>query len=246
MKALFYLLLVSFVALASCTKVLHINATPNSYSMNESYTQDSAIQAMIAPYKKQLDAQMNRIIGTCAKDLVKEKPESTLGNWMSDALLIKANEYVDEPIDISLVNYGGVRIPSLPKGDITKGKIFELMPFDNVMVVVALDGVTLQVLFDHMAKKGGWPISKGVQYTIEDGKAKNVLIQNKKIEVGQTYRILLSDYIANGGDQCNFLKEQPREQLGVFIRDALISYVEDVTKSKQLLDADIDGRVSQK
>jgi hypothetical protein len=32
------------------------------------------------------------------------------------------------------MNSGGIRLPEMPAGAITQGKIFELMPFDNLMV----------------------------------------------------------------------------------------------------------------
>ncbi len=245
MKFGFYTIIIGLF-LVGCAKVNHVaTITPTQYKIGEIASNDS-IAALIEPYKKQLDAQMNQVIGTCAKDLIKARPESTLGNWMSDALMVAAKKYTSTSIDISLVNYGGIRIPSLSKGDITKGKIFELMPFDNVMVIVELDGATLQVFFDHMAAKKGWPISEGIQYEIVDGKARNVTIQNKKIDINQTYRVLLSDYIANGGDRCNFLIDRPKENLGVFIRDALIGYVQDVTKRGELIDSNLEKRVVNK
>ena len=58
-----------------------------------------------------------------------------------------------EPVDFAVINYGGMRIPAIPKGPITRGKIFELMPFDNLLVVVRLDVSILTQFINHMAAR---------------------------------------------------------------------------------------------
>ena len=233
--------------LISCKQVQHIaeiKTTPQKIEANT--TEDAATKALIAPYKKQLDAEMNKVIGICAKNLIKEKPESTLGNWMCDALHQQSETFINEPLDFTIVNHGGLRIPNMSKGDITKGKIFELMPFDNMIVILEMDGKVVKQLFDHIAAYGGWPVSRQVQFVIEGKEAKNIKINGDTLDFAQTYRMSISDYVANGGDKCFFLKDQKRVTTGKLIRDALLEYVEENHKKGKTVDSQLENRISLK
>ncbi len=238
----FFLLLV----LLSCKTTTHISKVDvKNHSINTEVqpSADAAIAALIQPYKSQLDAEMNQVIGQAAKSLNKEKPESTLGNWLADLLYDKTVEYYGKEVDVALVNYGGIRIPAIPQGEITRSRIFELMPFDNQMVIVHLDGATFLQLCERMAEYGGWPISRQLRFEIVDGKPKNIEIKGEPIQMDRSYKVSLSDYIANGGDSCFFLKEKRRENLNVLVRDAILEYVEEKGKAGVLMDAILDRRI---
>ncbi|MEO1714912.1 MAG: 5'-nucleotidase, partial [Bacteroidota bacterium] len=107
---------------------------------------DSVLNALITDYRGQLEAEMNTVIGTIAQSLTLQKPESSLGNWMADVLLEKATFYSKRPVDFALQNYGGIRISELPAGPLTRGKIYELMPFDNQLVILDLPGDIVDTL----------------------------------------------------------------------------------------------------
>lgn len=192
-------------------------------------TADDPLNAIIAPYKTELDAKMNAVIGQVATRLYKEKPSSPLGNWVADALQIETQKLTDQPLDASVQNYGGLRIPELPVGPITLGKVYELMPFDNMQVIVEMSGTMVQRFFDHVAADGGWPVSKEVQFVLKGQRADRLTLNGKPIQPTATYRIALPDYIANGGGNCDFLIDLPRENTGHFVRDLLIQRVQNLT-----------------
>lgn len=202
-----------------------------------------ALEDIISPYRSSLSEQMNTVIGTAQERLFKQKPESNLGNWVADAVHHQAVQLSRDPVDLSIQNYGGIRIPEITAGDINVGKIYELMPFDNLLVIVEMSGTMTQRFFDHMAADGGWPISKEAKYTLEAERAKNVLIDGKPIDLNGTYRISMPDYIANGGGNCDFLRELPRENTGKLVRDALLEEVIQQTKAGEQIYAVVDGRV---
>lgn len=212
-------------ALVSC-KVNHLaDVQISAYRVAEveNINEDPEILAMISPYKAQVEQEMNVVIGQAVETM--EKSEGTLGNWMADVVLRQGQIYDGGHLDCALLNSGGIRIPALQKGPITKGLIFELMPFDNQLVVVEMNASVFRQLADKMAARGGWPLSEGLTYTIKDGKAVDVLIRGEAPDPAKTYRILLPDYIANGGDDCFFLVDQPQKELGVLVRDAIIECV---------------------
>lgn len=241
------LLLLLALLLASC-KVNHLaQIQPQGYRIESKSTAipaaDASIEALIAPYKAKLDAEMNEVLGVAAKTLEKGKPESTLGNWMADLFYEQMSEYTKGNIDFASMNYGGIRIPTLQAGEVTRGKIFELMPFDNLLVVVHADAATVQQFADNAAKDGGIPVSKQLQFEIKSGKAVNVTVKGQPLQKDQIYKIGVSDYVANGGDEASFLIDKKRDDLGILMRDAIIEYVKKQTAQGKKLDAKKDGRI---
>ncbi len=240
-----FLLLVCW--LAAC-KVNHLaQIQPQGYRMEPQSTAlppaDEAIEALIMPYKTQLDAEMNEVIGTAAHTLATGKPEGTLGNWMSDLFQEQISAYMGKTIDFAMMNSGGIRIPTLQQGQITRGKIYELMPFDNMLVVVYVDASVVQEFADKMAREGGSPVSRQLRFVINNGKALNVTVNGQPLQPGRVYSIGTSDYIANGGSDHTFFVDKPRDEVGVLMRDAIIEYVKKQTAQGRQIQAEKDGRV---
>ena len=77
---------------------------------------DSSIMALYHPYKIILDEKMNVPIGKLDTDLIKEKPESNLGNLCAHIALTQTRLYLKQEIDFAILNYGGLRVPSIAKG----------------------------------------------------------------------------------------------------------------------------------
>lgn len=57
----------------------------------------------------------------------------------------------------------------MPKGDVTRGRIFEIMPFDNLLILQKLKGTVLQEFLDIIATDGGWPVA-GITMQIKMGR----------------------------------------------------------------------------
>ena len=93
--------------------------------------EDSLINIFIEPYRTSIESEMNEIISFTESDLIKNKPVGNLGNFVTDLCLSYAEA------DICIMNNGGLR-SSINKGNITVGMIYELMPFENELVIVEL------------------------------------------------------------------------------------------------------------
>ncbi|GAC1586088.1 MAG: hypothetical protein NVS3B19_04330 [Ginsengibacter sp.] len=200
------------------------------------------MNALIKPYADNVHKSMSDVVATAATPLDKKLPESTLGNLMADIMLIKAKEKYQIPIDISIMNYGGIRLPTIAAGPITRGKIFELSPFDNLVVVQVLNGKLLQQFLDHIASKGGWPVS-GMSFMISNKKATNVKINGNVLDENKNYIVALLDYVANGGDDASMLRNTPQNNMGYIYRDAILEYMADMTKNGKLISSQIENRV---
>lgn len=237
-KRLLYLS-IAVVLLSGCSEKQYVHVADidtdyirvNRYSAKE----DKKVKDMISPYKEQLDAEMNVVLGVLAEDMVKSKPNSNLGNWFADLLQTTANVEFDGYVDFAVQNYGGLRVPVVAKGDLTVGDIYEVMPFDNKLVVLNLTGEKTLMLLNRIADYGGWPISSNLTFAIEDEKATDIMIKGESFDIKKSYRVALPDYTANGGDRCTFLKEEPQEDNDKMIRDLVIEYFQNNPPSEPIV-----------
>lgn len=214
-----------------------------SYRLNETQPKDSAVLAFLAPYSEQVNRTMNDVVGIAEQSMDKKQPECTLGNFMADAFLVMAADKYNTQVDISIMNFGGIRLTQLAAGNVTTGKIFELMPFDNLLILQKLKGSALQQLLDLAASKGGWPVA-GLTMQIKDKKAVNVMVGGKPLDVNLIYTTVNSDFLANGGDNADMLRNVPQISNGYLMRDAIFDYIKKLKSQGSNISAKIENRVS--
>ncbi len=231
--------------LTACSPKLQLRQTDKQlYNINATIPSDSAIQAFIFPYKNKLDSIMNDLVGVSAIEITKNRPEGTLNNFFADAMFDSGKDQGLD-FDFAYSNYGGLRTP-LPKGEIYRYKIYELMPFENAFALVTFKGEDTQAFFDFIAASGGEPIS-GASFTIHNKKAVDIFINGQPFNKRKTYKILTSDYMANGGDGgLIFSKSITNTPLNYKLRDALFHYLEKKQKAGEILNPVIDGRIKIK
>ena len=184
-------------------------------SIDSTLSEDNSIDAIIAPYKEQLQEQIDVVIGFSPMFLEKKRPSSILGSFMAEAIHETAEASIDKHIDYCLLNYGGIR-STLDSGKITIGEVYELMPFENEIVILVLNKKQMDSLFKQIADKGGEPF---VDHLWEGKSAYHVMNQS-------VYSLATSDYVANGGDNYTILTEAiERIETGIKVRDGIINYI---------------------
>ena len=192
---------------------------------------DSAIINIITPYQFGIEGQMSEVLTYTKNDLEKGRPQSTIGNFVTDLCL----DYADA--DICVMNNGGLRT-NINKGKITRGKLYELMPFENELVILNLNKDDYLELLNYIVKRGGEPFS-GLTIVIDkDGE----IISNSwpvDFENGEKVRVLTSDYLANGGDKMSFFHNKEQKKLGIKLRDVIIDYC----SKKDTIFAELDNRI---
>jgi 2',3'-cyclic-nucleotide 2'-phosphodiesterase (5'-nucleotidase family) len=220
-----YFLLATLLVFAACNTVQRpVSADYAGYRITSSLQKDSLLERDLQPYRDSVNNSMNTVIAVLGAGLEKKQPEGSLGNFMADALLFGARKKFGIEADVATVNFGGIRLGQLPAGEVTNGKIFELMPFDNLVVIQDIRGDQLQTFLDFTAERGGWPIA-GVTMQISNKKAVNVLIGGKPLDPSKTYKLVNSDYVASGGDNAVMLKGIPQQNIGYLMRDAFFDYI---------------------
>ncbi len=237
MQLRFNLLVLCFgITCFSCRSIDHLADTKAKTIRVTNIAQDSSILALTSAYKANMDAKMNEVIAYVHEPMVKERPESTLTNWVADAIYNQAKKNFKQPIDFAYQNYGGIRIPTLAKGDLTVGKVFELMPFDNSLLVVKLNHEELLQFISYLAEIEGGPVSSNIKMIISNKKVESLLINGLPIENTKEYFVAMPDYIANGGDNQSYLSDNERLDKNILLRSVLIAEARDQKVVKSALD----------
>lgn len=239
-RNLLLLLLVSgSLACTSPSYVLELgSSTDTYYQLNDQIPQDSAMVALVATYAEDLQSRMNTVIARSETPITRGRPEGTLNNLSADILRSVAVRELGHPVHIGVANFGGLRAP-LPQGDITIGNIYELMPFENTISVLRLNGEQVRVLANQIAARRGEPVS-GIRFRIENDRAVDILVGAEPLRSHQEYWVATNSYVADGGDGMNvFMEARERIDLPVLIRDAMIEYI----RHRRVLDYELEGRI---
>lgn len=222
------------------------NFSVNS-SLDQQALQDTAFTNSINHYKIGLDSQMNEVVSVTSEAMMSGRPESLLSNYIADAMLAIGNKYcldnkLNHAVDISIINNGGLRT-SLPEGEITTGKLFELLPFENKLVIVGMKGSDLKNVLRYIATRDGEGVA-GVKMGIRGDEAIDVKIGGKKLDLNKVYHIISIDYLINGGDgMSSFDKRENFRHMHMKLRGAIIDYAKYLYKSGVGIKAELDGRV---
>ena len=238
-------LLLTFIVLISCGKpkyfVSKIEGKKISIveNQNDTNTNSDSIAAFIKPYREHIDKDLSEVIAYCPENLDKSKGEwqTNIGSFMADITLEKSNVVFQKRehknIDICLLNHGGIR-SIIPKGNITARNAYEVMPFENSAIVIALKSEQIHELIDHIiGEKKPHPLA-GLTFTIDkNNKPAKILIQGKPIANETIYYVVTSDYLSNGGDNMTFFKKGIAQfDLDYKLRNIIIDYFKEVDTLK--------------
>ncbi|ALW85434.1 hypothetical protein AUC43_10200 [Hymenobacter sedentarius] len=220
-------------------------APVTSQVVGKTQAEDPAVAALIAPYHDRVTSQMQEVIGNAPEALVKMPGESPLANFVADLQRARASQALDQPIPLGVMTNGGLRA-GFAAGPITLGSVFELMPFENELVVLDAPGPVVQQLFEYAAHSK--MAVSGATYAITfDGLPKDIRIGGQPFDPNQdkTWPIAISDYLATGGDNMVFFKTLTPRHTNILLRTAIADHIRALTKAGQPVTAKVEGRVKQ-
>jgi 2',3'-cyclic-nucleotide 2'-phosphodiesterase (5'-nucleotidase family) len=189
------LLIAIFFAISCNTSYKAENVQYSSYRIQQHDEGSKSLTTIVRPYSDSVNKLMNVVIGYNETQLEKKKQDNTLGFFLTDAYLEMAKQKVDPKVDAAFMNAGGIRLPEMAAGPITQGKIFELMPFDNLMVVLKVKGSLLKQYLDTLAANEG-VIESGITMQIVNKTAQQVMVGGIPLDLNADYTIVHSDYVA--------------------------------------------------
>ncbi|MDT3402084.1 5'-nucleotidase [Mucilaginibacter terrae] len=243
LKAL--LILILLAAFAGCqSHYALVKSGRGEYHMDSTLAVDSGVIKTYLPYKQKMEAQMNAVLGQSAIAMPKsDSAETYLGNFYADATAAEARKIASFDFAIPTTK-GGLRY-AIPKGNVTLDNIFELMPFENELVLLKLKGTDVQQLLNFIAASGGQPVN-GLRMTIKNRQPAEIIINGSLFNPNRTYTVLTSDYLANGGDNTKGMATPvERKNIGLRVRDALINYVKQQTAAGKTINVQLDGRITK-
>lgn len=204
--------------LSACSSVNSIKVTNEQISVTNKYDKANSADSMITPYRTDLNKEMLDIIGYAPDNFERGKPNGALNNWSTDAILNSQLSKLDKSKPaMCLLNWGGLRNP-ISKGDVTLADVYKLMPFDNEIVIVEMPISTIEQIEEYQKARGGEPIAGA---TIDNGKLKF----NSAVDA-ESFYIVTSDYLMNGGDNMVFFQERLNViYAGDLMRDVMIEAV---------------------
>jgi 2',3'-cyclic-nucleotide 2'-phosphodiesterase (5'-nucleotidase family) len=231
----------------SCQVALYPRAqlpADTDIQLNQSVAADPQAEALIQPYRQKVTEQMNQVIGRATTELNSRtgKMETNLGNFVADLQQEQAAGLLGKPVDMGAITNGGLRA-LIPRGDVKVGDIFEVMPFENELLVLTLSGETVRELFQYAAARKNISLSNAT-FTVRNNKPEDIMIGGRPLNLTQTYTIAISDYLANGGDDLSLLKNALRsEKAGILLREAIIRQIRQLTAQNKPIEAAMEGRV---
>lgn len=208
-----------------------VSTKGNNISISEDLSSNKAIEAVVEPYKTNLDKSMNEVLSYSTDRYSKSDGDynTAIGNLMADAVFELSNPIfknrTGNELDIVLLNHGGIR-SILPKGNVTTKSAYSLMPFENSVVVVPLKGSVITEMTTYLKKsRKAHPIS-GVELVLNaDNSYQKIRVGGKSIDPEKIYYVATNDYLYNGGDRMYFLKKSDTlYDLNYKIRNVLIDY----------------------
>ena len=242
--------LMALLMLSSCQSPYKLVNTEGSMITIDSVWDthpDAEAVALLAPYKASVDSMMYRVVGTSEMTMEKGGPESLLSNLVADVLKGAATQVLGKPADMGLVNMGGLR-NILPKGDITVGEIFEILPFENSLCVLTMKGTDMKRLFKAIASLHGEGVS-GIRMEIsKEGELLNVTIGGQPVKDDQSYTVATIDYLADGNGRMDALLQAEKRVCpeNATLRGLFLEYVRKQTAEGKLITSKLDGRISIK
>lgn len=228
---LFRLTIIIWV-LVSCQKnhtKTHVES--QRISVENSLQTDSTIEEFISPYRNRIEESMNELLCYSMDEYSKKDGElnTAIGNLMADAVFEQITPILFKrhnlKLDFVLLNHGGIRAP-LPKGPVLMKTPFNIMPFENEVVVTQMRGEAIQNMLNYLTKvQRAHPVSGLELHITKSGKVNFLQIQNKPFDPNKIYNVATNDYLYKGGDRMEFFKQSDTVFIMNYkIRNVLIDY----------------------
>ncbi|GAB1603076.1 5'-nucleotidase-like [Argonauta hians] len=239
----------------------------NPILLDHTVKQDNDILSKMKPFLKVIKKAGSKVLGKSNVLLTgpsecREK-ECNLGNLVTDAMVFFSAQFAQKDSwsksAIAVLNGGSIR-SSVEAGNITYLQIIETLPFANSVDIIEITGETLmavleQAVVDFRPGRGKFLQMSGIRVTYDLSRPNGQRVISvsvrcskcpipifKDIDLNHVYRVMLSDYLINGGDGYSMIKENMKRHIitGLDQKNLLMNYI----KYHSPLINGIEGRIS--
>ena len=176
-----------------------------------SVTPDPETMKVVEDYQKQLDNELNVVIGKTSNGLdsrrnVVRTQEAAIGNLIADAMRDVTGA------DVAIMNGGGIRADKeyAAGSDISRKDILTELPFGNTTVVTELPGSQVLLALENGVSQvekgaGRFPQVSGLTFAFDaaaepGSRVSAVMVGGAPLEADKLYKVAVNDYIVGGGD----------------------------------------------
>ena len=210
---------------------------------NDEVTPDSAMAARVVRWNAAVSSIAAKKLGTLAHGLRRNRGgESLVGDLVADAMRLGSGA------DLALANSGGLRA-DMEAGDITRGSIYEVMPFDNTVFTLGLTAREVRMALEQALKFSRVTQVSGIRYRFDSKRpAMDRILEltdlaGAPLDTTKTYKVAVNDFMATGGDNYDVLSGgKNRQATSLLVREALETYVSALA-AKGPVDLKADGRI---
>jgi len=187
-------------------------------------------------------ARLREVIGYSPVEMVSKAPESALSNFTTDAILCQSEKIFGKKADVSLLNFGSIRI-NMPQGNVEIDDIISMFPFKNHLVLLTCSGKDIKNILKDLSATKIQPMA-GMRMEIKDGSVSRATVGGEELDDEKQYSLVTTSFLLDGGDHL-FLRKYAShlQESGMLVNEAIIDYIRDLTASGKKVEALIDGRV---
>jgi 5'-nucleotidase/UDP-sugar diphosphatase len=221
-----------------------------------SVTPDPETMKVVEDYQKQLDNELNVVIGKTSNGLdsrrnVVRTQEAAIGNLIADAMRDVTGA------DVAIMNGGGIRADKeyAAGSDISRKDILTELPFGNVTVMVEVTGKQLREALENGVSKiedgaGRFAQLSGMKIEVDvtkpaGSRVVTALVGDKPLDDAASYKLATNDFVLGGGDGFTSLtggKVLVDARGGKLVANDVMVYV----KKLGTVDAKVEGRITIK
>ncbi|MFA7543204.1 MAG: bifunctional UDP-sugar hydrolase/5'-nucleotidase [Candidatus Cloacimonadaceae bacterium] len=194
----------------------------------DQFIPDAEALEMIEAQVAKAEVGMDEIVGYSTVHLSRTNvdAQSLMGNT-----IVEAMKYMVDA-DFSFLNLGGVRA-EIKNGPVTYRSIFEVMPFDNMVVSFTCDGEFLRKIIETRvegSRAGLIVAGVNVVYSKKRpnfDRVTSLKIGGKAWDPKATYKVVTTDFLMQGNAGLNLLMYVPEENITyhqINLRDAIVHY----------------------
>lgn len=194
-------------------------------------SEDERIRSLIEKYKESMSPELERTLGynEAQLDASRRDVRSDAPNKL--AILIAGLVADSVGADLGLVNSGSIRA-GMEKGKVTLNDIYKILPFDDTVVKLQINGADLEAVLQTSAQlpdgSGGKLQSYGIVTRRVGDSIELLKVKGRPFEASENYSIAVGEFLASGGDGYEILRYKGKNKLdsGLVIRDLLVHFVE--------------------
>jgi len=228
--------------------------------LDNRFEEDEGVKSELKIWKAELDKIGKDLVGLTTVVLFNTREsESNIGNLVTDSMVWAYRQSQDE-ISLSMINSGGIRA-SFDRGNITMEDLLISFPFRNTFDVVFIRGNYLRQALEHSVANmkpdgrneagrflqvSGFKLQfdltrpKGGRLVLAEVPCSDCPLQYAPLADQDVYKIVMTEYLANGGDGYSIIAENKERHLqGPLDTDILKEYI----KAKSPLNNQVEERI---